>query len=99
MAGSTLGLYGLLQSCETTNLQVGDVLNGLDKSLPGKSFDVEYPYPTKTQKEGFSFKILGKYRSLFQAYRQQLSSCYDKTSKFLKNRNNKSKTRVQNLDI
>ena len=99
MVGSTLGLYGLLRSWETMTLQVKDILNGLDKTLPGDSFDVEYPYTTKTQKEGFYFEIPAKYRCFFQAYRLQLSEGCDQTSRFLKNRHVRSKTRHQNLGI
>ena len=99
MVGSILGLYGLLRSCETMTIQVGDVLNGLDATLPGKSFDVEYPYATKNQEEVFSFKIPAKYRCFFQAYRLQLSTGCDKTSRFLKNQNSRSKTRVHILGI
>ena len=50
IVGSTLGLYGLLRSCETMKLQMQDVMEGSNSTEPGKSFDVEYPYATKTQK-------------------------------------------------
>ena len=87
--------YGLLRKCESIKVQVNDVFFN-----HGNHIEVNYPYHTKRQARGFSFKIPGWLKPSFSKYLNQVPDGAKKGSSFLKNysKAKNGKVRIQNMD-
>lgn len=97
--GGILAIYGLLRISELLKLTVDNVLCDfvLFRNENRNAWEVSFPHPTKTRKEGFAFFIPGKYVPTFTKYIGQLKTGYDPHTRFLKNFNRLGNCRVLNL--
>ena len=75
-----LAYYGLLRLEEVIGIQKKDVRLDITTDV-----EVDYPYGTKRSAEGFSFKVPGLFKPLFQLYMNQFPLEADPSSRFLKN--------------
>ena len=83
--------YGLLRSSECMDITVGDV----EVQWDGK-VEITFNHPRKRRNEGFKYWVPAVYEDLYHLYMSQLKNKSDKSSRFLKNYNKRSKKRVQN---
>lgn len=97
--GGILAIYGLLRISELLKLTIDNVLCDfvLFRNENRNSWEVSFPYATKTRKEGFAFFIPGKYVTTFGKYIGQFKPNYDPHTRFLKNYNKLGNCRVLNL--
>ena len=66
MVGTICGLYGMLRCNEIIQITCEDVMTDFYATeTEGGAFDIVYNHQSKTKKDGFSFRIPGKYRFFF----------------------------------
>jgi len=83
--------FGLLRCCDATKLEVDDVT--IEES--GRVV-INFEHARKQVNHGFKFYVPAVYENLFKKYLSQLKKEKNGKTRFLKNWNMKSKTRVQN---
>ena len=88
--GIAIMCYGVLRKKEILCIQIKDVTINV-------IINVEFPCSTKRRRKGFRFKIPEKLVPTFEKYISQISPKLDRTSRFMLNYNNRSKTRIQNM--
>ena len=89
--GVSLMYYGLLRMIDVLNVEVEDV-----KIMKNKGVVVSFNHQRKRNNPGFTFHVPIIYLPLFQRYQRELNPYAKKTSRFLKNYNDRTKLRNQN---
>ena len=89
--GVSLMYYGLLRMIDVLNVTIDDV-----KVVRGERVNVNFEHERKRKNPGFAFYIPLIYSPMFERYKSQLNPYAKKSSRFLKNYNERTKIRNQN---
>ena len=79
---------------EPLQIEAQDIVLGVSDN-----FQVNFPHPTKRRTEDFSQEAPESFNITLRKYTSQFATSADKKSRFLKNINNKSRTRSQNYGV